>query len=113
MATHELEFRAWHKPTQTIINDVQTLDSFAQMIASDEYVIDQWSGYKDINGKKIFSRDAVTFEIKGLGSGTAECYYSAGCFWLKVFGQADPFPMYEYEYRSDIIIEVTEHTYQQ
>lgn len=72
----------------------------------------RFTGLLDKKGVEIYEGDKCYFEIKGLGSGNAECYFVHGCFFLKVEGQKEPFPLFNYEHRDDIIIEVIDNPYQ-
>ena len=68
--------------------------------------VGQFTGITDKNGTKIFDGDKVYFEIKGLGESESECYFSYGCYFLKVSGQDSPFPLFQAEFRTDIGLEV-------
>lgn len=108
----KFDIKIRHIETGNTFREIMTLDEimtsgklYTKGIQEVVY-IRQFTGHLDKNKTPIYDKDICMFEIKGLGKGKANVYLFAGCFFLKVDGQEQPFPLFEYEFRDDIIIEV-------
>ncbi|MBV0930155.1 YopX family protein, partial [Lentilactobacillus sp. IMAU92037] len=81
-------FRAWHMPfgskgpmQEMLHRRASSILSFAEM-NSDAYIVEQFTGLKDANGKEIYEGDIVHVVTEDGYERTGKVIFEKGCYWV-------------------------------
>lgn len=75
----EIKFRAWDKENKFFWDDEAIAQDFEDFRTFNDYILMQFTGLKDRDGKEIWEGDVISFMQDG--SNPQEVYYKDGAFW--------------------------------
>ena len=82
MKQREIKFRAWHINTDRMLNPLtDTGLLFQTILQAPSYIVMQYIGLKDKNGKEIYEGDIIAVDNEN--DVITVCKYETGCFILE------------------------------
>lgn len=89
--TREIKFRSWDKILKIMCyNPVNAINFNGQFLLNDgkfhdinktDYILMQYTGLKDKNGKEIYENDIIRVNDDRDGDRTYEVIFEKGCYW--------------------------------
>lgn len=105
--SREIKFRAWYMPfgpkgpmQEMVHGKASGILTFAAM-SPDKYIVEQYTGLKDKNGKEIYECDIVHVVTEDGYERTGKVIFEKGCYWVD--NGMDKYPVSRIGFKRDTL----------